>query len=136
MTTCMTPEVSRKCPVRNGLRDISMEEFWRNPLIVCETLEHKLQGLPVARARYPVFDVQIVEVLHLLRAVALRTYGEVSMLAVTDLLSAVDYFLLLRDERDDNRSDGYDDDAAKLRDVFAKHAGELAVFRRWFASGS
>lgn len=130
----MMMETIKRCPVRNGLHDISMEEFWRNPLIVCETLERKLRGLPVERARYPVFDGQIVDTLHLLRAVALRKYGRISMRAVNDLLGAVDYFLVLRDAREDSREDGYDDDAATLRDVFARHAAELAEFRRWSSS--
>ena len=129
----MTAEMITKSPVRNGLRDISMEEFWRNPLVVCETLEQKLGGLPIERARYPVLDGQIVDALHLLRAVALRKYGAVSMRAVNDLLSAVDYFLILKDAREDSRDDGYDDDAAQLREVFATHAVELTQFRQWFS---
>lgn len=125
-------EPVRKCPLRNGLRDISMEEFWANPLIVCETLERKLRGLPIHRARYPLFDSQVMDALHLLRCVALRKYGSVSMLAVNDLLGALDYFLILRDERDDSRQDGYEDDANRLREVFSRHADELAEFRRWY----
>lgn len=133
--TFMTAQLISKCPVRNGLRDISMDEFWSNPLVVCETLEQKLSGLPVERTRYPVFDSQIVDALHLLRAVALRKYGGISMRAVNDLLGAVDYLLVLRDAQEDTRYDGYDDDAARLREVFARHATELTEFRRWFEDG-
>ena len=53
------------------------------------------------------------------------------MLAVLDLLLAVDYFLILRDERADSEDHGYDDDAEKLNNVFKKHADEIQKFRVW-----
>jgi hypothetical protein len=109
-----------------------MDEFWKNPLIVPETLERKLQSLPVDRSKYPVLADQILDALHLLRAVALRHYGAISMLAVQDLLAAVDYFIVLRDARQDSRDDGYEDDARMLKAAFEKHQAEIDRFKLWF----
>ena len=131
----MIAELIEKCPVRNGLRDVTMDEFWKNPLIVCETLERKLRGLPVDQARYPGLADDIIDALHLLRAVALRNYGAISMLAVHDIILAVDYFLVLRDECEDSRLNGYMDDAEKLRETFSRNAEELSRFKRWFSGG-
>ena len=119
-------------PLLNGLREITMEDWWKDPLIVVTPLERKLAGLPVDRNRNPSLDSQIHQVLRLLRATATRSYGRISMLAVLDLLLAVDYFLVLRDEQSDSQDGGYDDDAERLSQVFKKHKSELDKFRLWF----
>ena len=118
-------------PLLNGLRDITMEQWWKDPLIVATALDQKLNNLPVNQNINPALDSHVHQALRLLRAVASRSYGRISMLAVLDLLLAVDYFLVLRDERRDSETHGYDDDAAKLREVFKKHAKELDAFRVW-----
>ncbi|HEY2952549.1 MAG TPA: hypothetical protein VGK40_08205 [Verrucomicrobiae bacterium] len=122
-----------KSPIRNGLRDISMDDFWKNALIVSETLERKLQGLPVDRTKHPVLASQILDALHLLRAIALRRYGAISMLAVQDVLAAVDYFIVLRDAHQDSLDNGYEDDADRLRSAFERHKNEIDEFRLWFS---
>jgi hypothetical protein len=127
-----TNDAVGKCPIQNGLRDISMEDYWRNPLVVCETAERKMRGLPIDRARFPALADQVVDALHLLQAVALRNYGAISMRAFHDVLAALDHFLVLRDDCDDSRVDGYADDAGHLNEVFARHTEELEIFRRWF----
>jgi hypothetical protein len=75
----------------------------------------------------------MLEVMHLLRAVGLRHYRTISLLAVVDILETVDYFLLLCDEKPDSRDDGYDDDAAKIRATFARHQKAIDEFRLWFS---
>ena len=126
------PNELEKAPIRNGLRDLTVEEFWKFPLIVSQTLDTKLQKLPVNRKLFPELADQILDAMRLLRAVGMRRYGAISMLAVLDVLQAVDYFLVLRDEKQDSRDDGYGDDAQVLSNVFAKHKRELAAFRLWF----
>ena len=41
------PENLEKAPIRNGLRDITVEEFWKYPLIMSRAVDAKLQRLPV-----------------------------------------------------------------------------------------
>ncbi len=125
-----------KAPVRHGLREITMDEYHRNPVIVVETLEHKLAGLPVNDRKHPQLAQDIHDALRLLRATGLKQYGRISLLAVLDILQAVDYFLVLQDEKRDSQDDGYEDDAAKLREAFEKHKAELAEFRLWFSRQS
>jgi hypothetical protein len=108
-----------------------MEEWWKDPMIVADTIEAKLKDLPVKATTYPAFDSQLRLTSRLLRAIATRGYGRISMLAVLDLLAAVDYFLVLKDDRADSENQGYDDDAEKLNLVFKKHADELQKFRAW-----
>jgi hypothetical protein len=121
-----------KSPVRNGLRDITILEFFREPLMVTELVEFKLTGLAVNVARQPAFADQIHDVLRLLQAVSSRHYGHLSMLALLDILQAVDYFLVLTDEKRDSETDGYEDDAKILAQVFEKHKEEINKFRLWF----
>ena len=121
-----------KAPIRNGLRDITMDEYYKDPLIVADTLERKLAGLPVNDRKHPVLAQDIHDALRLLRATGLKQYGRISLLAVLDILQAVDYFLVLQDEKRDSRDDGYEDDAEKLKEAFKKHKDELAAFRLWF----
>jgi hypothetical protein len=124
---------TKRSPVLHGLRDISLEEWWRNPLIVADAIDEKLKGLPVDAAANPAFDNQVRLASRLLRAVATKSYGRISMLAVLELLLAVDYFLVLNDGRADSEDHGYDDDAEKFNVVFKKHANELQKFRVWSA---
>lgn len=121
-----------KSPLRNGLRDITIVEFFRDPLMVTELVEFKLAGLAVNVVRYPVFADQIHDALRLLQAVSSRHYGHLSMLALVDILQAVDYFLVLTDEKRDSEIDGYEDDAKILALVFEKHKEEINKFRLWF----
>lgn len=109
-----------------------MEEWWKHPLVVADILEQKLAGLPVMRSKTPTLDDQIHQTLRLLRATATKSYGQISMLAVLDLLLAVDYFLVLRDEHRDSEEDGYDDDAERFLAVFKKHEREFEKFQLWF----
>jgi hypothetical protein len=109
-----------------------MEEWWRDPNIVVDALTRKLEGLPVNRKLNPVMDVEIHQALRLLRAIASRSYGQISMLAVLDLLLAIDYFLILKDKHNDSHDNGYDDDEDALRKIFKKHEIELNDFRLWF----
>lgn len=109
-----------------------MEEWWKDPYIVVDALERKLAGLPVNRKVNPVMDVEIHQTLRLLRAIASRSYGQISMLAILDLLQAIDYFLVLRDQRQDSHDSGYNDDEEALGKVFKKHEIELDDFRLWF----
>ena len=122
----------QKAPVRNGLRDISMSEFWKDPLVVADTVERKLAELPIDQRKLPEFARQMAEVTRLLRAVGRRQYGSISLLAVLDILLAVDYFLVLEDELPDSLDSGYEDDAQNLAAVFAKHQAELKAFRVWY----
>ncbi len=121
-----------KSPLLNGLKDITMEEWWKDPYIVVDALERKLDGLPVNRKANPVLDVEIHQALRLLRAIASRSYGQISMLAVLDLLLAIDYFLVLQDKHHDSHDSGYDDDEEALQNVFKKHEVEIDNFRVWF----
>ena len=130
-----SPDIER-APIRNGLRDISIEEFWKDPLVIANALERKLCELPIDGSRHPFLARQMLQVMHLLRAVGLRHYGAISLLAVVDILETVDYFLLLCDEKPDSRDDGYDDDAAKIRATFARHQKEIDDFRVWFSRQS
>ena len=123
--------ITPKAPLRNGLRDISMSEFWKDPLVVADNVERKLAELPIDRRKFPEFARQMAEVTFLLRAIGQRQYGSISLLAVLDILLAVDYFLVLQDELPDSLDSGYEDDARKLAAVFAKHQAELNEFRVW-----
>lgn len=120
-----------KSPLINGLRDISMEDWWKDPCIVASALERKLEGLPVNPNANPMLEVQIHNTLRLLRAIASRSYGQISMLAVVDLLLAVDYFLVLQDKHRDSHENGYNDDEEALQKVFKKHEHELDKFCLW-----
>lgn len=123
--------ITQQAPLRSGLRDISMSEFWKDPLIVADTVERKLAELPIDQKKLPEFARQMAEVTCLLRAVGQRQYGSISLLAVLDILLAVDYFLVLEDEVPDSFDSGYEDDARRLAAVFAKHQAELKEFRAW-----
>jgi len=124
--------IMEKAPLRNGLRDISMSAFWKDPLVVVDNVERKLAELPIDQRKLPEFARQMAEVTCLLRAVGQRQYGSMSLLAVLDILLAVDYFLVLEDELPDSIDSGYADDARKLAAVFAKHQAELKEFRIWY----
>ena len=63
---------TRRSPILNGLKDVSMEEWWRDPLIVATAIEEKLKGLPVDAAVNPAFDSQIRLTSRLLRAIATK----------------------------------------------------------------
>jgi len=123
--------IMQKAPLRNGLRDISMSAFWKDPLVVVDNVERKLAELPIDPAKLPQFARQMAEATCLLRAVGQRQYGSISLLAVLDILLAVDYFLVLEDEVPDSFESGYEDDARKLAAVFAKHRAELKEFQVW-----
>jgi len=108
-----------------------MSEFWKDPLVVADTVVHKLAELPIDERRLPAFARQMAEVTSLLKAVGKRQYGSISLLAVLDILLAVDYFLVLEDELPDSSDNGYEDDARKLAAVFAKNQAELKEFQGW-----
>ena len=108
-----------------------MSEFWKDPLVVADTVAHKLAGLPIDERKFPAFAQQMAQVTRLLKAVGQRQYGSISLLAVLDILLAVDYFLVLEDELSDSSDNGYEDDARKLAAVFAKHQAELKEFQGW-----
>ena len=127
---------TERVPIRNGLRDIAVEDLWKDPLAVAHALERKLCELPVDSSRHPFLARQMMDIMHLLRAVGLKRYGAISLLATIDVLQAVHYFLLLCDEKPDSRTGGYDDDAEKIRSTFALHQKELDDFRRWLARQS
>lgn len=120
-----------KAPIRNGLRDISIRDLLAEPSLLLDTLEKKLEGLPVDARKYGEFAVQLNETARLLRAVMTRTYTDISLLAIIDLLQAVDYVLVLQDDTPDSLAGGYQDDAQKVQEVFAKHKAELDLFRTW-----
>ena len=122
---------ARKAPVRNGLRDVSMDEFWKEPLIVVDTIQQKLAGLPIDPKKNPRFAKQMSTALELLRAIGTRRYGRISFLATLDLLQAAHYFLLLGDRKPDSQNEGYRDDAEVLHQAFTKHEAELQEFERW-----
>jgi hypothetical protein len=122
---------AQKSPARNGLKDISASEFWSNPLLPVEAIEEKLKGIPVEVKVYPVFSEEIQLFKQLLRAYAMRRYGKISLLAMIDVLQAVDYFLVLGDFNPDSRDRGYDDDAEVVHKVFVKHEIEMRAFKKW-----
>ena len=121
----------RKAPVRHGLRDITMDEFWKDPLIVVDTLRQKLEALPIDPKKNPQFGRQMSTALELLRAIGTRRYGKISFLATLDLLQAAHYFLLLGDRTPDSQQDGYKDDAEVLDQAFTKHEAEIREFQHW-----
>ena len=121
-----------KAPLRNGLRDVLMDDFWRDPMIVVDTLHQKLNGLPIDKKKNPRFAQEMSTTLELLRAIGTRRYGKISFLATLDLLQAAHYFLLLPDRTPDSEADGYKDDAEMLHQAFTKHAGEIHDFESWF----
>jgi hypothetical protein len=120
-----------KAPLRNGLRDISMDDFWKDPLIVADTLHEKVKALPIDPKKHPGLARQVSALIELLRAIGTRRYGRISVLAVLDFLQAAHYFLLLGDRKPDSQSDGYKDDAEVLDQAFTKHATEIGEFERW-----
>jgi hypothetical protein len=122
-----------KAPSRHGLRDISMADFWKDPLVVVDTLQAKLNGLPIDTGKHAELASQVHLAMELLRAISTRRYGAISFRATVDLLHAVDYFLVLNDRHPDSREDGYTDDAEEMRSTFAKHAAEMDNFRLWLA---
>jgi uncharacterized membrane protein YkvA (DUF1232 family) len=127
----MMKKSTKKFPVVNGLRDISMEEFWSNPLLPAETLQAKLNGSPVDVKQFPQLSEEIKLVQELLFATGSRRYGAISMLAMLDILQAADYFLVVNDLTPDSREDGYADDAEVVHRAFVKHEGELLAFKEW-----
>ena len=122
---------TNKSPVVNGLRDISLAEFWSNPLLPAETLQAKLNGSPVDAKQFPQLSEEIQLVQELLFAMGSRRYGAISMLAMVDILQAADYFLVVDDGTPDSRDDGYADDAAVVHRVFVKHEAEIRAFKEW-----
>jgi len=122
---------TQKSPVVNGLRDISMQEFWRNPLLPAETLQAKLNGIPVDVKLFHELAEEIQLIRELLLAFGSRRYGAISLLAIVDILQAVDYFLVLNDGTPDTRGNGYADDAEVIHRAFVKHEAELRAFKDW-----
>jgi len=122
---------TRKSPITNGLRDISMAEYWSNPLLPAETLQAKLNGSPVDAKQFPQLSEEIQLVQELLFAFGSRRYGTISMLAMVDILKATDYFLMVDDGTPDSRDDGYADDAEIVHRAFVKHEAEFRVFKEW-----
>ncbi len=122
---------AQKSPARNGLKDISASDFWSNPLLPVDALEEKLKGIPVDAKVYPALSEEIQLFKELLRAFAMRRYGKISLLAIVDVLQAVDYFLVLGDFNPDSRDRGYDDDAEVVHKVFVKHEVEMRAFKKW-----
>jgi len=123
--------IVRKTPIRNGLKDISMDEFWKDPLIVVETIQQKLKGLPIDPQNNPAFAKEMSTVMELLRAIGTRRYGKISFLASLDLLQSAHYFLVLGDRTPDSQADGYNDDAEVLHQAFLKHQTEIREFEQW-----
>lgn len=122
---------AKKAPIRNGLRDISMDELWKDPLIVVETIHEKLQAVPIDSKKTPRFAAQMSIAQELLRALGTRRYGRISCLAALDLLQAAHYFLVLGDSNPDSQDGGYTDDAEALNQVFTKHEAEIHEFEAW-----
>ena len=122
---------SPKAPARIGLKDISMDEFWRNPLLPVDALQEKLNAVPVDAKMYPGLSKEIQLFKELLSAFGTRRYGAISLLAIVDVLQAVDYFLVLDDFNPDSRDHGYDDDAEVVHRVFLKHEIALRAFEKW-----
>ena len=127
----MMKSMPRKSPVVNGLRDISMGEFWQNPLVPAETLREKLNGSPVDAKQFPQLAKEIQVVQELLFALGTRRYAAISVLDTLDILQAVNYFLVLDDFTPDSRKDGYADDAEVVHRVFVKHESEIRAFQEW-----
>jgi hypothetical protein len=127
----MMKKSTRKAPVLNGLRDITAGELWRNPLLPAETLQEKLNGIPVDVKLFPQLSEEIQLMQELLFAFGSRRYGEVSLLAMVDILQAADYFLVLNDRTPDSREDGYADDAEVVHRAFVKHETEIRAFKEW-----
>jgi hypothetical protein len=121
----------QKSPVRNGLKDVSMDEFWKNPLLPVDALQEKLNGVPVDAKMYPRLSKEIQLFKELLSAIGTRRYGAISLLAIIDVLQAVDYFLVLDDFNPDSRDHGYDDDAEVVHRAFLKHESALRAFEEW-----
>jgi hypothetical protein len=127
----MMKNSTRKSPIVNGLRDISMSEYWSNPLLPAETLQAKLNGSPVDVKQFPQLCEEIQLVQELLFAFGSRRYGAISMLAMVDILQAADYFLVVNDATPDSREDGYADDAEVVHRAFVKHEAEFRAFKEW-----
>ena len=108
-----------------------MDELWKDPLIVVETIHEKLQAIPIDPKKDPRFAAQMSSAQELLRALGTRRYGKISCLAALDLLQAAHYFLVLGDRNPDSQDGGYEDDAEVLNQVFIKHEGEIREFERW-----
>src|SRR5208282_6678773 len=123
--------IAQKFPARNGLKDISVDDFWKNPLLPMEALQEKLNGIPIDVKKHPRLSDEIQLFEELLGAVATRRYGAISLLALVDVLQAVDYFLVLGDFNPDSRDGGYDDDAEVVHRAFLKHEVELRAFKEW-----
>ena len=121
----------RKSPARNGLKDISAGEFMRHPLLPAEALAEKLRGLPVDVKVLPQLAHEIQVIKDLFFAFGTRRYDSISLLALVDLLQAVDYFLVLSDDKPDSRTDGYADDAEVVHRAYVKHEIELRAFKEW-----
>jgi hypothetical protein len=122
-----------KFPVRNGLKDIAAEEYWKNPLLPVEALQAKLNGVPVDVKTHPKLFEEIHLFKDLLSAFATRRYGAISLLAILDVFQAVDYFLVLNDFNPDSRDHGYDDDAEVVHRVYLKHEVEMRAFKKWLS---
>jgi uncharacterized membrane protein YkvA (DUF1232 family) len=127
----MMKSITHKSPIVNGLRDISMGEFWQNPLVLAETLREKLNGSPVDVKQFPRLAREIQVVQELLFALGTRRYPAISLLATVDILQALDYFLVLDDFTPDSRKDGYADDAEVVHRAFMKHESEMRAFQEW-----
>jgi uncharacterized membrane protein YkvA (DUF1232 family) len=127
----MKKATAKKAPLVNGLRDISMAEFWSNPLLPAETLQAKLNGSPVDAKQYPQLSEEIQLVRELLFAFGSRRYCAISMLAMLDILQATDYFLVLNDFTPDSRAGGYADDAEVVHRALVKHKAEIEEFKKW-----
>ncbi len=125
---------STKSPVTNGLRDISVQDFWSNPLLPAETLQAKLNGIPVDPKVFPQLAGEIRLIQELLFAFGSRRYGAISMLAIVDILQATDYFIALDDGKPDSKEDGYSDDAVVIHKAVLKHESELKAFKQWLHS--
>ncbi|PWU21383.1 MAG: hypothetical protein C5B50_01875 [Verrucomicrobia bacterium] len=123
----------QKAPIRNGLRDITVAECANDPAMLAELVERKRQELPVNARKDQRFAQQLEDTVRLLQAVGARSYPQISLRAVLDVLLAVDYFLVLEDDCRDSRDQGYEDDAKELNEVFLKHQTELNEFRLWFS---
>src|SRR5580700_8092632 len=127
----MMKPTARKSPVVKGLREISMGEYWQNPLLPAETLREKLNDSPVDPKQYPQLAREIQIVQELLLALGSRRYSALSLLATVDILQALDYFLVLDDFTPDSRKGGYTDDAEVVHRVFVKHKEEIHAFQEW-----
>ena len=127
----MMNTVIHRSPVINGLRDISIGDYWHNPIILAETLREKLNGSPVDAKQYPQLAKEIKVVQELLLALGTRRYSAISLRATVDIFQAVDYFLVMDDFTPDSREGGYTDDAEVLHKAFLKNENELRAFEEW-----